>query len=327
MKKINLFLAIAFLMTYAINASAIGGEINKTFSAKEKIKIKTVSGNLKIIKGSTDKIKVNIIYTFNEDDIEFDFDESNDRLYFTESFSCQMCSGESDWTISVPENTKITFNSSSGNFEIVNSTGELDIKLSSGDIDVKQFSGDVELKSSSGNVELNHVDGDLDVHCSSGDINAENIKGEFDFHASSGDVKIENSDGIFNIHSSSGDVDVNNITMKNNCVFSSSSGDAVVILKQDLKNNISVRSSSGDATLDFNGSKINGIVEMTYKDTSGKIKCPIKFEKEKSVDFPGKSYSNFEIKPYKIITKSFKRTNDTPLIRIKTASGTAKLIE
>ncbi len=327
MKKINQILVIAFLMTFAINASATGGEINKIFPAKEKIKIRTAGGNLKIIKGSADKIIVNIIHTFNEDDIEFDFNECDDRLYFTESYSCHVCSGESDWTVTVPENTKITFNSSSGNFEIENNTGELDIRLSCGDIDVKQFSGDVELKTSSGKVQLDNVEGDIEVYCSSGDINAENIKGDFDFKASSGDIKIENGEGVFYIYASGGDLDVNNITTKSSSVFRTSSGDAVVTLRQTLKNNISVRSSSGDAILDFNGNKICGIVEMTYKHKRGKIKCPVKFEKEESDEFSGLSLKNIEISPSTIITKSFKRTNDTPLIKIKTSTGTAKLIE
>ncbi len=325
MKRINQILVIAFLMTFSINASASDGEINKTFSAKGKIKINTVSGNLKIIKGSVGKVKVNIKYTFKEDDIKFKFDENNDNLYFTERFRGGTCFGESNWTITVPENTEITFNSSSGNFEINGNKGELNIDLSSGDIDIKQFSGNMELESSSGNIQLEDIDGDIDIDCSSGDINASNIEGDINLDASSGEVNIDNSKGVFNIDCSSGDLNVNNLTIKESSKFHCSSGDAVVVLNQTLKNNISVRSSSGSATLDFNGNKIIGFVEMAARLKKGKIKCPVKFDSEEIDDLPEGKRESFRIEPYQ--TKSFRRTNDKPFIQIKTASGKAILVK
>ncbi len=326
MKRINQFLVIAFLMTFAISTSANEGEVNKTFPVKGKIKIKTVSGNLKIIKGGADNIKVNIRYTFEDDDIKFKFDESNDNLYFEERFT-GTCFGESDWTVTVPENTEITFNSSSGNFEIENNKGELNIDLSSGDIDVNQYLGNMVLESTSGNIKLGNIDGDIDVECTSGDIMVNNIDGDIKLDATSGEVNIDNSKGVFNIDCTSGDLSVNNLTIEESSVFHCTSGDALVVLNKALHSNISVSSTSGNATLDLDGNGINGLVEMTCRLKTGTIKCPVKFEKETIVDVPQRKWKNGKMKGYKIITKSFKKTNDSPVIEIKTASGKAILVK
>ena len=175
-----------------------------------------------------------------------------DKLFCKEKFTCYSCSGNSKWIITVPENTIISFSSSSGDFEVKDYIGNLDLNLSSGDIDVINFEGEIDFRTSSGDVSLDNVNGDLNVRSSSGSINAELLKGNITLRSSSGNIDIKESEGVFELRSSSGDVDAKNVVIKSSSHFSTSSGNTTVILKEKTDEKITVKSSSGDAILDYN---------------------------------------------------------------------------
>ncbi|MCP5106398.1 MAG: hypothetical protein GY950_23635, partial [bacterium] len=61
-------------------------EVNKTFKAKELVKIKTVSGDCVIKKGKSSEIKVHVVYTYPADKFEPIFEEEGNTLILKEKF-------------------------------------------------------------------------------------------------------------------------------------------------------------------------------------------------------------------------------------------------
>jgi len=84
MKKTHLILMTAGLIFLAFNSSA--KEVNRVFQSKGKVKVNTVSGDLKVIPRDTEEIIVNITYTFNDDEFNFDFEDDDTQLIWGERF-------------------------------------------------------------------------------------------------------------------------------------------------------------------------------------------------------------------------------------------------
>ncbi|RLD82125.1 MAG: hypothetical protein DRJ10_05370 [Bacteroidetes bacterium] len=80
---------------------------------------------------------------------------------------------------------------------------------------------------------------------------------------------------------------------------------------------LTLSSASGDVTLNYNGNDLSGFYEFTARVKKGRIISPVKFDKEEVIEKNGKKYD----------VKSFTKGNSSPIILIKTSSGTAKLIK
>jgi len=330
MKKITLsFIMLAFLFSTIVAQKVV----DKKFKATETVSISTVSGDCIIKKGGNDEIKVHLTYTFNDDCFSYKFKEKAGKLEISEKLSGHSCRGESNWEITVPENTKILFNTASGNAKInAGSTVDIntasgDVKISVGDnIKINTASGDISLSNLGGNAKINSASGDirivsfkgnLKVNTASGNVNAESLSGNVKINAASGNIKLNKSAAAFSVNTASGDIDANNIVLNEESVFSSASGDVLLGLEKASTFDLTLSSTSGNSTLDYNGNNLNGYYEFTARVKKGRIVSPVKFDKEEVVEKHGKKYD----------VKSFTKGKATPMIKIKTASGTAKLIK
>jgi DUF4097 and DUF4098 domain-containing protein YvlB len=330
MKKITLsFILLAFLFSSAIAQKVV----DKKFKATETVSISTVSGNCIVKKGGDDEIKVHLTYTFDDDCFSYKFKEKAGKLEISEKFSGRSCRGESNWEITVPENTEVLFNTASGNAEI-NAGSTVDVNTASGDvkinvgdnIKINTASGDISLSNLRGNTKINSASGDirivsskgnLKVNTASGKVKAENLSGDVKINTASGNIELEKSAAVFSANTASGDIDANNIVINEASVFSSASGDVLLSLGKSTAFDLTLSSASGNSTLDHNGNSLNGYYEFTARVKKGRIVSPIKFDKEEIVEKHGKKYD----------VKSFTKGKSAPVIKIKTATGTAKLIK
>ncbi len=291
--------------------------IMKSFDAKSRVEIKTVSGDCLIKTADIDKIEVDLTYDYRPSSaFEPVFSERGDRLIIEESMSGSN-RGNALWTITVPPKTEIRFRSASGNFEAKGLRGRVNIRTASGQITLGDIKGELELESASGDIELNDISGELVVRSASGRINANNIDGDIELKDASGNIEIDNIKGILEIGNASGDIDAAHVTLGGRCTFASASGDARVVLAQTPDFDLEVSSASGSAFLDFGGNSIRGEVEMSARLDEGTIKSPIKFETEETFTRGRQDY----------IRKTFIKGDKSPFISIRTASGRAVLQE
>lgn len=313
MKKLALSLIFVSFLFFIATAQKV---VDKTFKVKETVTISTVSGDCIIKKGNENEIKVHLSYTYDDDCFSPEFNEESDLLEIKEEFDGN-CSGKSEWTITVPENTNVKFNSASGDGEITGVAKSIYANTASGDIKLSNLKGEVKINSASGDVKLNKVNADLKINTASGDIEAENLEGKVKINTASGDIDIKNANAELKVNSASGEIEAENIVISSKSSFNTASGDVEVSLAKSSSYDLTLSSASGDVTLDYNGNDLNGFYEFTARVKKGKIISPVKFDREEVITKNGKKYD----------VKSFTKGNSTPIILIKTSSGTAKLVK
>lgn len=335
MKKLKTSLYIvSFLLSLSL-VSFAQKEVNKTFDAKEVLKISTVSGDCTIKEGASDKITIHLSYTYSDDCFEYKFNEGDTYLKIEEDFHGNNCNGKSEWTITVPANISVKFNSASGDLLLNNIDNNLFANTASGDIEIKNIGKEVTISTASGNIRIENINGDSEISSASGDISAKdckdglnistasgsiiatNILGDIKIESASGGIKLSEAKGKFLVKNASGKLKAENIELSDKSYFGSASGDVDVILSKAAAYDLTLSSASGNSVLNYNGNEINGYFEFSARVDKGKIVSPITFDKEEIIEKHGEDY----------YLNSFTKGKDSPIIKIKTASGRAELIK
>jgi hypothetical protein len=302
MKTIKQFIKIFLLLNSIIVLPLIATdkkEIDKSFSEKDKMRIKLVLGDC-YLKNSTDgKINIHIIHSYPEDSFEARFREKGNALIIEEKLYGRNSDGNSSWTIAIPKDIEIDFESATGDLILENVTLE------------------IEANTGTGNIEADNVNGKIDLSTGTGNIEVINSEGDLELNSGTGRVIIEDSKGNFDANSGTGDVEVKNITIEDEADLNSGIGDVEAVSPRGTDFDLSINSGTNDAILDMNGSPIEGYFEFTAHSRKGRIVCPIEFDKEDE-------YSNGD---GKYIRQSFTKGKNTPRYFISTGTGKAKLIK
>jgi DUF4097 and DUF4098 domain-containing protein YvlB len=271
-------------------------EIDKSFDSKERVKIKLVLGDCLIKTSPDNQVHVRLIYSYNDDYFEAKFREKSNSLVIQEKFYGQNGDGFSRWTISIPEQTEVEFESATGDLNLEGVNGIYDGSSGTGSIEVLDARGDFELNSGTGSVIV------------------EGSEGKFDLNSGTGRVKIENCKGEFDANSGTGRVRAHNITIEGEGDFNSGTGDAEVSRPQGEDFDLSVNSGTNDAIVDMDGLPIEGYYEFTASARSGDIGSPIDFDTEEEYD-DGED----------TMRKTFTRGEKSRRYYISTGTGTAEL--
>lgn len=290
--------------------------INKTFSNVETIQLSTGSGNITIKKSQGAGVNVSITHSYDGDEFTPVFEENNGKLIMKEKFSEGNHSGNSAWTIAVPDNVSLNLNSGSGDVTIAGVSTDVKSNLGSGNVSISAVKGELTFNTGSGDINLNDTQGELAFNTGSGDIRAEGGTGNFRLNAGSGDIDLTGLSGTFDCNTGSGDLDSKNVTIEGPAKFNSGSGDAIVALSGQLNHSIDVASGSGDARLRFNGTAIEGQVIMTANKHNGKIVAPFDFDSEETIENNNSSAR---------IRKTARLGSKDIQIKVSTGSGTAEI--
>jgi hypothetical protein len=289
---------------------------SKTFKNIKNIRLSTSSGDITIKKSASGDTKVNVRYTYDNDEYTVVMEEADGRLTLEEKFERGNHSGNSYWTLEIPDNTTLKLNSGSGDIVISDLTADIRSNTGSGNIELTAVKGELDFNTGSGDAQLEKMDGEMKLNTGSGNISMRDSKGTYDLNAGSGDIRLDKVSGEFQIYTGSGDIKAGSVTITSSSKFNTGSGDATVSLAGDLKSSISLNSGSGNSRLQFNGAPINGTVIMSANERNGEIVAPFKFDKEETIDQGGNQ---------KQIRKTAKLGNQDITIRIGTGSGTAEI--
>lgn len=272
---------------------------SRTFEGIELVRINTVSGDCVILKGNSDKVEVEVVWSYRpRDSFEPKFRERGKVLKLSEDMYGSN-SGYSTWTVTVPDGIEVRFNSASGGMDVVGLSGEFSAETASGDIKIENSQGEFDFSSASGDVELFGCEGDFQIGTASGDIEFSQCRGEFE------------------VSTASGTVDADGVTLQDISSFSTASGRVMVTLAETAEHDLHVSTASGRVTLDYGGNPIKGYFEFTARDRKGRIVSPFDFEDEERYRRWGDRY----------VRKWFTKDVDSPQIFIETASGKAVLRE
>jgi len=298
-KQVMIVATVALLLAAAGVQARSDHERSETYADIETVKISTVSGDCQVVASTTGKVEVRVAWRIDpEDAFEPKIRQRGGTLRLSERFYGSS-RGSSEWTVAVPENVLIRF------------------ETASGDLAVEGLKTSVRAETASGEIHLMDCSGEFDINTASGDIDTENCHGVFIFNTASGRVDMDDCGGEFELNTASGDIDVDNLVMNQPCDFSAASGDVRVTLGKTPDHDLSLSTASGRAILNFNGHPIRGHFEFVAKYRSGDIDSPIAFEDEDKFRRHGDRY----------VRKWFTKETKDPEIYIGTASGRAILRE
>lgn len=336
MKKnaIKSLLVLVFVV-FATQLNAEEKKIEKKFNAKSEISVSTISGNCMVYKGETNEILISLTHDYSNECFEYTIDESSNSINIIERFHGS-CSGESEWIITVPQNTNVDIKTVSGDVLVVGVNADIDLstvsgdialqsivsekvnaKTVSGDFKVSKVSSELSFSSASGDINISGASGSFSLSGASGDLNADEFNGKLSVSTASGDLTLNNSKGVYTLKTASGDISAEGNIIEGESVFSTASGDVEVGLNQKLNSDLKLSSASGDVTLNYNGNELEGNFEFQAKVDKGKIVSPVKFDKEEVITKSGDEYN----------VKSFTAGSKSIKIKLKTASGTVKLVK
>lgn len=295
MKNLRLF--IFLLATLPMITLAQDQKVEKTFSGIDEIEISVGPGDAIFTKSPDNKVYLTL--THNIDDYQPTIEQKGDRLKIREENRNGSWSGSATWRFQIPDDTEISFNTGSGDFEISGLSAEVNVNSGSGDLDINDFNGEIKGNTGSGDINFDKAEGDFRMNTGSGDVDGNDIKGYMTFNTGSGEIEVKN------------------LVLTDDSGFNSGSGDVEISLGGPLNYDISLNSGSGDSVLDFNGNKIEGTIVMQANKRSGRIVAPFKFDKEEEIDNGGRN--NVTMK------KTAKIGNKDVRINIGTGSGTAEV--
>jgi hypothetical protein len=314
MKKILVSLLFILIV---IHGSIAQQKVERSFDGIEEIRLNTASGDCNIQKGSGTNVTVLVEFTYDPDDYEVKMEKNVSRLVLEEKFNARNMRGSSEWTLTVPDDMEIDFNSGSGNLDLSGLKVEMKFNTGSGDAIAKNVNGELDFNSGSGDFEFEGVEGEVKANSGSGNHRLKSVNAEIKANSGSGDVEMEYSSGEFKLNTGSGDVEAENISLMEDGNFNTGSGDVEVSLQSSLDHDINLNSGSGDAILDFNGNKIEGNITMKAKKQGGIIKAPFEFDSVEEVEENGDIY----------IKKKKRIGNKNIDIYVGTGTGTAVIRE
>lgn len=302
MIKIRMIVLILFATLFSASLLFAGDhEINKSFTVKNKIKVKLVLSGCEFVASVDENIHVYVKSTYDPDEYEVSFKEKSSSIVMKEDFNTRSGShsGDSHWKIAVPAGIKIDFSSATGDIEIE----KVEIR-----IDANTGTGEISIRDSKGEFDLNTGTGDIDVS---------NSEGEFDLNTGTGSIDIKESNGSFSANSGTGNVKGRKITIVDEADFNSGTGEAKIVHPLGSNYDLSLNSGTDDAILDLDGVPVDGYFELSANARRGDIDCPVKFDKEEEIDHGNN----------KSLRKSFTRGKSKNRFYIGTGNGTAKLIK
>lgn len=297
MKQIKLLSSflIAFLAIQFAQSQLYADEvITRTFDAKQEVKIELILGSCIINNSNDDKIHVRVEHSYPENAFEAVFKEREQYVEVEEKLLENNPRGQSSWTVSVPKETEIDFNSATGNLSIEAELSEIDANSGTGTIDIRNSKGEFELNSGTGSIQIF------------------NSEGEFDLNSGTGKVFIEKSKGDIEANSGTGDVEANEITIADEADLNSGTGDVEVVKPLGEDFDLYLNSGTNDAVLDMKGLPLKGYFEMSARKHSGRIISPVEFKE-------------IEDESEDVIKKSFTKDGKSPRYYISTGTGTAEL--
>lgn len=167
------------------------------------VRFENDSGNVTISTGDTPSVKRDISYHGDKPHPTHHVEDGTLVLEPCPDSNCEI-----DYTVVVPEGTKVDGEVSSGDVEITG-TDAVNVKSSSGNVTVKDVPGTVNAEASSGEVELTGIGDDAQVQASSGNVAVELVKpADVRVDSSSGEVEVGVPSGSYRVRlHSSGEVD------------------------------------------------------------------------------------------------------------------------
>ena len=202
-------------------------EIEETFTVSEggQLTINTSGGDVTVVTGAVDKVRVEARQVFHAADnadeaeeeaknLEFSITQNGDdvsaiskyKRTSSKWFSWGRRGVSVSFTVTVPPHYHVKASTSGGDVEVADIAGRVEVRTSGGDIELGRIEGEIDAVTSGGDIDVEAGRGNIKVVTSGGDIRVERAVGDVRASTSGGDVRIEYVDGVVDASSSGGNV-------------------------------------------------------------------------------------------------------------------------
>lgn len=170
-----------------------------------------------------------------------------------------------DYDVTVPQATRVTASTGSGDQETRGVQGPVDVRTGSGNLTVTSIGGEVHASSGSGDIAINDTKAGIRANTGSGNIHGNGIGGSVEASTGSGDIRIQQtSAGNVRVRSGSGTVELRGIN--GSLTVGTGSGD----VRADGTPSADWRIDTGSGTVTLNVAGQDGY-EVYARTSSGSI--------------------------------------------------------
>ncbi len=340
-------LAGLLVVMVAYGTAVAGGKVETfTFEDIHSIDIETVSGNITITPGKTDKLTVELINDLDDpEQLDPELEAEEGELSIEENFTGNRVRGKTHWTVYLPKTARLrSIECSTASGDMLFEGFDVDFietESASGEVSINSLTAkELELSTASGAIILDDCKVDfVKVSSASGKIAANSVRAkEIDLSTASGKIVVEDCEAkTIETSSASGKISVGAVTteelelstasgrivvedsdIKELVEASCASGDVQIYLSRLPSKHLRASSASGDVDLEVPQFGDNFTMTLTKRANRGKIKCPFEYTEKETLRLHRHD---------KHLTDRYlvKRGEGGPDIKLSTASGTIRV--
>ncbi|NQS98969.1 MAG: hypothetical protein HQ591_10985 [candidate division Zixibacteria bacterium] len=186
------------------------------------------------------------------------------------------------YEVTLPTKFSADIETSGGDFDIRDLTGDFRFETSGGDVKISSCEGNIDCSTSGGELELYDIKGILSAATSGGDIICVRCGDELDLRTSGGEIELKELSGTVHAKTSGGDIEVSRV--EGDCIVKTSGGEITLehiksiklieaitsggdIEVSDIEGDIKVKTSGGEILADningdFEGKTSGGDIEV-----------------------------------------------------------------
>ena len=233
---------------------------NDVFSAASlnNVNLKTSGGNIHIVGGSGNQVRVRIIATGRDatlDKVNERYDVAlnrvgNELIAEVTQKSRGWFSGNWNSNISMnilvetPSHMKFNATTSGGNIEASSLNGEQTLKTSGGNVRLEALTGNGNISTSGGNITANDLDGAFTLKTSGGNMNFERCSGNISARTSGGNITLDFLNGSLDAKTSGGNIKATLHAVDNDIDLSTSAGSISIALPASASCNLDAKAGS-----------------------------------------------------------------------------------
>ena len=265
MKKSPLFKSVLWVLCCTFFTTVSFAQMT-TFSESyqniDEIKLNIGSGDLQLVKSTSDAVEVMIEYDRSNLELKVEIDKG--ALKIEEKTKKGQDWGRTNWTVKIPDNKKMTFN------------------LGAGDVEMQGINTQMEANIGAGGFALEAVFGQVKLNTGTGKIQIENSEGTFEVNSGTGNIRLRKVSGAIVANTGTGNVMAEAITITGKSSMNSGTGRVDMSAGNPIQADLGLNSGTNDSSLDLNGFDFGGTLTMVCDKRQGKIKAPFSFNKEET---------------------------------------------
>jgi hypothetical protein len=276
-------LALCGLLFLSVNGCQAKGGLYETFFDDDKpyltkqftlsgsgnLDVETSGGNISVVGGSGNGVKVEMYARLNNRDKsnEATIKEELEKYDITinqegntivakakrkSSFWNQNSRLSISFRIEAPASIASKLETSGGNISLAELTGRQEAETSGGNISTENIKGDMALETSGGNITSSNVSGNVKMETSGGNIRLTKCSGKWDARTSGGNIDVADASGELKVETSGGGIDLSNVRGSIDAHTSGGSIDADIV---ELGKYLTLTTSGGSIQATIPGGK------------------------------------------------------------------------